>query len=253
MSESPIDKLRRFIDKSDAIVVFTGAGISTESGISDYRSQGGVWERFQPVTIREFIADAGKRRLYWQRKLALYEQNKDAGPNPGHLAVVELERRGKLLGLITQNIDGLHQQAGTSPDKILEIHGTNQEVICLSCQEIWPWEHAYERLIKGEEAPVCEKCGGLLKPNTISFGQSLNAAVLNRSFALAEECDFMLILGSSLVVEPAASIPRVAKQGNSGAWLAIITQSATPLDGLADLKIAASIGETLSAALVAPS
>ncbi len=248
---NPIDQLRQFIDKSQDIVVFTGAGISTESGISDYRSQGGIWERFQPVTIQEFTADEDKRKLYWERKRVLYEQNREAGPNPGHRAIVELERQGKLLGLITQNIDGLHQQAGSNPDKILEIHGTNQEVVCLSCGNIWPWQHAYERLCNGEEAPLCEACGGLLKPNTISFGQSLNPAVLNQSFVLAEECDLMLVLGSSLVVEPAASIPRVAKTRGRGAWLVIVTRSATPLDGLADLKIEDSIGRTMAAAVAA--
>lgn len=246
---NPVNQLKHYIEKSQAIVVFTGAGISTESGISDYRSQGGVWERFQPVTIQEFTADPGKRKLYWQRKLALYEQNKDARPNPGHAAIVELEKQGKLLALITQNIDGLHQQAGLCSDKILEIHGTNQEVICLTCQEIWPWQHAYERLQNGEDAPLCEKCGGLLKPNTISFGQNLNPAVLNQSFAYAADCDLMLVLGSSLVVEPAASIPRVAKE--NGAWLAIITQSQTPLDRVADLKMEDSIGRVMQEVLAA--
>lgn len=243
---NPIDQLKHYIEKSKSIVVFTGAGISTESGISDYRSQGGIWEKFQPVTIQEFVADEGKRQLYWERKLALYEENKDARPNAGHYAIVELEKQGRLLGLITQNIDGLHQAAGTSSDKILEVHGTSQEVVCLACGDIWPWQHAYDRLRNGEVAPVCETCDGLLKPNTISFGQQLNQGVLRQSFGLAEECDFMLVLGSSLVVEPAASIPRVAKQSNNGAWLAIITQSETPLDGMADIKLEASIGETLS-------
>lgn len=243
----PIAQLKHYLDKAREIVVFTGAGISTESGISDYRSQGGLWQRFQPVTLQEFLADKAKRKLYWQRKLALYEENKDAQPNAGHQVIVQLERMGKLKALITQNIDGLHQMAGSSPEKILEIHGTSREVICLECGDIHPWDYAYQRLLNGEEAPLCEKCGGLLKPNTISFGQNLNPQVLDASFGHAYECDLMLVLGSSLVVEPAASLPRVAKE--HGAWLVIITQSPTPLDHLADLKIEDSIGQTLVTAM----
>jgi len=244
----PIEQLKRFIDQSHEIVVFTGAGISTESGVSDYRSQGGIWKRFQPVTIQEFLADEDKRTLYWQRKLSLFEENKDAKPNIGHKAIVELERQGKLRALITQNIDGLHQAAGTSPEKILELHGTALEVICLSCGDLHSWDYAYDRLKNGEKAPLCEKCQGPLKPNTISFGQTLDPQVLEQSFNHVSQCDMMLALGSSLVVEPAASMPRMAKE--SGAVLAIITQSETPLDYLADLKIEDSIGEVLSQAVL---
>ncbi len=238
-----INTLKRFIDQSKQIVVFTGAGISTESGISDFRSQGGIWERFQPVTIQEFLADEVKRKLYWERKLALFEENKDAKPNAGHKAIVELEKQGKLRALITQNIDGLHQMAGSAPDKTLEIHGTSREVICLTCGDIKSWEYAYERIKGGDTIPLCEKCDGFLKPNTVSFGQRLDPDVLDQCFMHACECDFMLVLGSSLLVEPAASIPREAKR--HGALLAIITNSETPLDHLADLKIEGSIGETM--------
>ena len=239
----PIAQLKRWVETSHQVVVFTGAGISTESGISDYRSQGGIWKRFQPVTIQEFVEDEQKRRLYWQRKLALYEENKEAKPNLGHQAIVRLEQQGKLRALITQNIDGLHQLAGSSKEKTLEIHGTTLEVICLSCQDVHPWEHTYRRLKSGDDIPLCERCGGLLKPNTISFGQNLNSHLLEQAFLHARECDLLLVLGSSLVVEPAATIPRIAKQ--QGACLVIITQSATPLDSLADLKMEASIGETM--------
>jgi len=239
----PIEQLKRFIEQSHQIVVFTGAGISTESGISDYRSQGGIWQRFVPVTIQEFVADEDKRELYWQRKLALFEENKDAKPNPGHKAIVALERQGKLRAVITQNIDGLHQIAGTDPEKILELHGTALEVICLSCGDIHLWDYAYQRLKEGEKVLLCEKCQGLLKPNTISFGQTLDPHVLEQSLKHLSQCDMILALGSSLVVEPAASMPRIAKE--HGALLAIITQSVTPLDGLADLKIEDSIGKIL--------
>jgi len=243
-----IEQLKRFIENSKEIVVFTGAGISTESGISDFRSQGGIWERFAPVTIQEFMADEGKRKLYWERKLALFEENKDAKPNQGHKAIVELERQGKLRALITQNIDGLHQLAGTDPEKILELHGTAREVICLSCGDIHSWDYVYERLNNGEQTPLCEKCQGFLKPNTISFGQTLDPDVLDRTYEHVSQCDMILTLGSSLVVEPAASMPRIAKE--HGAALVIITKSETPLDHLADIKIEASIGETLSQAVL---
>ncbi len=244
----PIEQLKYFIEQSHQIVVFTGAGISTESGISDFRSQGGIWQRFQPVTIQEFVADETKRKLYWQRKLTLFEENKDAKPNLGHKAIVELERQGKLRALITQNIDGLHQIAGSDPEKILELHGTALEVICLSCGDIRSWDYAYQRLKNGEQTLRCEKCQGLLKPNTISFGQALDPHVLERSLKHVSQCDMMLALGSSLVVEPAASMPRMVKE--HGAVLAIITQSPTPLDHLADLKIEDSIGEILSRAIL---
>lgn len=241
-------RLKHIFAVSKDIVVFTGAGISTESGIADYRSLGGIWERFQPVTIQEFQSDAAKRKLYWERKRILFEENKNAKPNDGHRAIVTLEKQGKLRALITQNIDGLHQLAGISDDKILEIHGTSQQVICLSCGDCHPWQHAYERLLRGEEAPLCRQCHGLLKPNTISFGQQLNPRVLEAAYDHAYHCDCMLVLGSSLVVHPAASIPRIAKE--QGAWLVIVNQSETPLDAMADLTINDSIGDIMRQTLL---
>jgi len=226
------------------ILVFTGAGISTESGVSDYRSKGGIWERFQPVTIQEFLADEDKRKLYWVRKKELYGEMCDAKPNSGHLAIANLAERGKVLGVITQNIDGLHHMAGNSPETILELHGTNRETICLDCGELLPWQEAYERLQQGEETPRCLKCNGLLKPNTISFGQALDPKVLNKAFKWVEECDLLIACGSTLIVEPAASMPRLAKE--RGARLVIVNLTETPLDRFADLIIHAPIGETLS-------
>ena len=229
-------------------MVFTGAGISTESGISDYRSKGGLWQRFQPVTIQEFVASHEKRVEYWQTKMELYESLKTAQPNAGHKAIVQLEKLGKLKGIITQNIDGLHQMAGSSSPMILELHGTNRKTICLGCRDLTNWEESYKTIIEKKIIlPLCDKCGGFLKPNTISFGQALDPQVLDEAVFWAKDCDLLLALGSTLVVEPAASIPRLAK--SHGARLVIITLSQTPLDALADLKITAGIGDTLSKAI----
>lgn len=239
-----IEQLAQYIKEAKEIVIFTGAGISTESGISDYRSKGGIWSRFQPVTIQEFLASEEKRKLYWQRKHELYASMRDAKPNAGHLAITELEKMGKLKGIITQNIDGLHHLSGSSANSILEIHGTNRQTICLSCGDLRPWQEAYEKLQRGIEVPLCDLCAGLLKPNTISFGQNLNTEVLNQSIAWANACDLILAIGSTLIVEPAASIPKIAKV--NGAQLVIITMSETPLDSVADLKFSNSAGEILT-------
>ena len=236
-----ISELKKLVAASRKIVFFTGAGISTESGISDYRSLGGVYSRYQPVTIQEFLTSEDSRREFWKRKKEFYQQRQSAKPNVGHRAIAHLESQGQVSGVITQNIDGLHQAAGSK--KVLEIHGTNQETICLSCEEIVSFEKTYARLIKGEEMPLCLSCGGPLKTNTISFGQELNPDTLQRAFALARNCDLMIAVGSTLVVEPAASIPRRAKE--YGAKLVIINRETTPLYTLADLNIGASAGMIL--------
>lgn len=240
-----IQRLRNLIQEASRIVVFTGAGISTESGVSDYRSKGGIWDRFQPVTIQEFLADEEKRKEYWRRKKELYAEMREAKPNAGHLAIHRLEKQGKLTGVITQNIDGLHQRAGNQ--KVLELHGTNREVICLTCGRVDPFEPVYERLLGGEEIPLCRPCGGLLKPNTISFGQALDPDVLNLAVTWARSCDLMLAVGSTLIVEPAASLPRLAK--GSQAKLVIINRDPTPLDSSADLVIRETAGLLLDKAI----
>jgi len=239
-----IKDLAELILQSKKILVFTGAGISTESGISDYRSKGGLWKKFQPVTIQEFLSSEEKRKEYWLIKMSLLECLEHAKPNAGHQAIVELEILGKLLGVVTQNIDGLHLMAGTSRDKIMEIHGTMRDIICLSCQVILPWEEVFARVKSGEDTPDCHACGGKLKPNTVSFGQNLDPDVLDQSVRWANECDLVIAIGSTLVVEPAASIPRIAKQ--NGARLAIINLSETPLDAFADVLISMGIGETFT-------
>lgn len=241
-----IQKLRSLIEEGLKIVVFTGAGISTESGISDYRSKGGIWDRFQPITIQEFLADEGKRREYWRRKKEMYAAMRNAQPNIGHLAIARLERSGKLMGVITQNIDGLHQKAGNQ--KILELHGTNREVLCLQCHKIDPFEPVYQRLLAGEEIPLCQACGGLLKPNTISFGQELDPAVLEQAVAWMRSADLVLAVGSTLIVEPAASLPRLAQR--SGAKLVILNRDPTPLDSVATLVIQETAGPVLQAAVL---
>ncbi len=228
-------------------MVFTGAGVSTESGIPDFRSKGGIWERFQPVLYDDFLRSESSRKEYWRQRRELYAAQLAARPNPGHQAIARLETRGRLHGLITQNIDGLHQQAGNNPERICELHGTNTRTRCLSCGALEPARRSYERLLAGEEALTCPACGGIQKPDTISFGQPLNPDVLNRSVRWAQECDVMLAVGSTLLVEPAASLPRIAKA--SGAALAIVNLSETPLDSLAQVVIHASAATTLSSAV----
>lgn len=230
-------QFRSLIERHQKILCFTGAGISTESGIRDYRSQGGLWKEYRPVTLQEFLDSEDMRIEYWRRKKETFPSMQKAKPNSGHFAIAELEKQGKLLGLVTQNIDGLHAKAGNT--KIIEIHGTNMETICLNCGMIESSAKVFPRLEK-EAAPRCLKCGGFLKPNTISFGQDLRAADLQQAFQWAKQCDLLLCIGSSLVVEPAASIPVRAKQ--YGATLVILNSESTPLDRFADLVIHAQIG-----------
>ncbi len=227
-----IDTFKSAVNKSKKIVGFTGAGISTESGIPDYRSKGGIWGKFQPVYFEEFISDEKKRLLYWQRKQELWKDLSTASPNKGHMFFKKLYDEGKLAGLITQNIDGLHEKSGLAKDLILNLHGTNLEVACLDCGFTMPSEEVFEDLDLELGVPICQKCRGLLKPNTISFGQQLRGQDLGRANYLAKSCDLMIVVGSTLVVQPASSIPSIAKE--NGALLAIITLSETPLDCYAD-------------------
>lgn len=246
--DTSIQTLSKLIESSTRIVGFTGAGISTESGISDYRSKGGIWERFQPVYFDEFIRDEKKRRLYWQRKLEIWPSIRDAEPNKGHLFFTRLHNVGKLLGIITQNIDGLHEKAGVPSEKIVRLHGNTREIVCLGCGQITPTAKLMEALSLNDLSldnppPTCAECGGLLKPNTISFGQNLDPASIHRAEEMAAECDLMLCFGSTLVVYPAAAIPAAAKR--RGAALVIITLSETPLDSEADVVLNRSIGEVV--------
>jgi NAD-dependent deacetylase len=237
-----IARIARFLNESKRAIAFTGAGISTESGIADFRSPGGVWSRYQPVLYRDFLNSEDARRQYWRMKKEGFSELKMAKPNDGHRALASLETAGKLSAIITQNIDGLHQDAGSR--RVLELHGTSRYCVCLDCDARFDPDDIQKRMEAGVEIPLCDHCGGLIKSATISFGQSLPADVLAEAFDLSTSTDLVLALGSSLVVEPAASIPLQAR--NNGARLIIINNAETPLDGLADVVIHQPIGSTLS-------
>ena len=193
----------KWIQASRKIIGFTGAGISTHSGIPDFRSPGGVWSKNTTILFQEFVDNYEDRVEYWRQKAAIWPAVRDAEPNNAHQFFVDLDRAGKLLGIITQNIDGLHERSGVDGQKIVRLHGWMQEAVCLSCGTAVTMDAACERL-KDEPAPVCEQCAGLLKPATISFGQSLREGDLSRAATLSTKCDLCLAVGSSLVVQPAA-------------------------------------------------
>jgi NAD-dependent deacetylase len=240
-----VERVRTLIETSREIVVLTGAGISTESGIPDFRGPQGVWTRDpnaeKLATLQYYVSDPEIRKRAWQRRL--HSEAFTAEPNAGHRALVALERRGKLSTLITQNIDGLHQKAGTTPDRIVEIHGTIHEVTCLDCGERAPMERALARVRAGEDDPACRSCGGILKSATISFGQSLVYDDLMRSERAAKSCDLLLAVGSTLSVYPIAAIVPLARR--SGAKLVIMNGEPTEMDELADVLLRGRIGELL--------
>lgn len=223
------------------IVGFTGAGISTESGIPDFRSPNGVWARNRIIEYGEFVSSRAARIESWQQKLEMWPLMRDALPNAGHRAFAELERQGRLRAMITQNIDGLHQRAGSS--NIIELHGTAVEVECLTCGARIPMEDAIARVLAGELEPQCEGCGGIMKSATVSFGQAMPASAMRAAVEASQDCDVFLAVGSSLVVYPAASLPEIAKR--SGAALIIVNRTPTPLDNVADLVLNEEIGITL--------
>ena len=223
-------------------IVFTGAGISTESGIPDYRSQGGIWDKFRPVYFDEFMSAREAREEYWRRWKALYKGITRAEPNAGHTAIARLDQMGLLEALITQNVDGLHQEAGLADKKIIELHGNTRRIRCMSCRNITATEEIQARLNSGDAAPECE-CGGYLKPDTISFGQAMPVDAVEKATALSHASDFFLVVGSTLLVQPAAHMPVYAKQNN--AFLAIVNLSDTPCDNLCDVLIRDKAGKVL--------
>jgi NAD-dependent deacetylase len=244
---SDVDQLASLLAEARRIVAFTGAGISTESGIPDFRSPGGVWDRNKPIEFRDFMRSAEARRETWRRGLETYPVVAAAEPNTAHLALVELERRGPLMAVVTQNIDGLHLKAGHAPERVIELHGNSHGVACLSCEAWFPRLEIHQRVVAGDFEPACAACAGILKPTTISFGQPMPREALRRAEAAVRECDLVLMVGSSLVVNPAAGIPRLAAM--IGAKVAIVNATPTPLDGQATLVARGKCGEVLPAAV----
>ncbi len=236
-----LEKFAAHLRKSRGVVFFTGAGVSTESGVPDFRSPGGVWTKYQPVYFQDFISSDAARVRHWKLKKESYELYKNVKPNIAHITISEFEKRDKLLGLITQNVDGLHSLAGVSNEKLVELHGTDRLVRCLDCQKDFEAAAIYERLGDEFTPPVCDACGGFLKSATISFGQSMPIEAMQQAQAWSERAEVFIVLGSSLQVQPAASFPVIAKRGNS--LLAIINRDETPLDELADFNRRGSIGE----------
>ncbi|MDZ7678626.1 MAG: NAD-dependent protein deacylase [Acidimicrobiales bacterium] len=240
-----VERARRILSGATSVTVLTGAGISTDSGIPDFRGPQGVWtknpEAEKLATLQHYLSDPDVRRRAWRSRL----ENRSFGaePNAGHLALADLEAQGRLHTLITQNVDGLHQKAGNSADRVVEIHGTLHEVMCLSCDERAPMQRALDRVRAGEDDPECRSCGGILKSATVSFGQSLDQRALARAEVAAQECEVMLAVGSTLTVYPIAEVVPVAK--SAGAEVVIVNGSETAFDQVADAAIRGSISEVL--------
>jgi NAD-dependent deacetylase len=223
-------------------LVFTGAGISTESGISDFRSKGGIWEKYRPVYFDEFMSSKDARIEYWKRHRALYPDLKKAKPNPAHMVVAELHELGLLEAVITQNIDGLHQESGILEENVIELHGNTRRVRCMSCGKTAPLHEIHRRIEKGDLAPECE-CGGYLKSDTISFGQAMPEGEMERATELSRTSEFFMVVGSTLLVHPAAAMPGHAKE--NGSFLVIVNLSETPYDNVSDVLIRGKAGEIL--------
>jgi NAD-dependent deacetylase len=243
-----VDQAQRLLEQASAVAVLTGAGISTDSGIPDFRGPKGVWtkdpEAEKKSHIDVWINDAEHRKDRWQR-LASRQIWAEVDPNDGHKALLELERSDKLHTLVTQNVDGLHQEAGSDPAKVVEVHGTTRRVKCLDCGDGAPMQKAIDRILAGEDDPACRSCGGILKSATISFGQSLEVESLERAQVAAQECDVLLCVGTSLGVFPVANMVPIAK--NFGADIVIVNGEPTGFDELASVIVRGSISEVLPA------
>jgi len=246
MSESALlDAFRELIEGSKRVVVFTGAGISTESGIPDFRSPGGIWTKYQPIDFGDFMASEEMRRESWRRKFGADKTISAAQPNAGHHAIASMVASGKVTSVITQNVDGLHQASGVPDDQVIELHGNATYASCLSCgayYELEPIRDAFER---DETLPTCDICSGIVKTATISFGQAMPEKEMARADAETWACDLFIAIGSSLVVYPAAGFPAAAKR--AGANLVILNRDPTDQDPIADLVLNMEIGPTLSA------
>ncbi len=240
-----INRVADLIVKAERVVVFTGAGVSTESGIPDFRSPGGIWERFDPddFTYQKLLSSPEARKKWWQ----IFQERgltTDAEPNPAHLSLAELDKLGKLDCVITQNIDNLHQKGGLPDDKVFELHGNMSWIVCLGCGRRYPAEQIRARLDEGEKIPECESCQGILKPDIVLFGEALPKKVFEEASRRSSSADLFMVIGSTLIVYPAAYMPVYAV--DSGAKLVIINLSSTPMDKQASVLIKAKAGETMS-------
>jgi len=238
-----VDRLVELIIDARNVVVFTGAGVSTESGSPDFRGPGGIWERFDPddFTFQKFISSEETRKKQW--RLMREGLITEAKPNPAHHAIAELDRLGKLDCVITQNIDNLHQKAGVADEKVFELHGNNNWIKCLGCGQRYPYQEVKKRIIDGDEIPGCQSCGGILKPEVVFFGEVLPVDALEQAAAHSRNADLFIVIGSTLVVYPAAHMPVFAV--NSGASLAIINIGSTPMDQQAEVLISGKAGEVM--------
>ena len=239
--------LRTMIQKSNDVVFFTGAGISTESGIPDFRSPGGIWTKMSPIEFQDFLNSEEMRRESWRRKFETDKTLRSAKPNEGHYAIERLISSGKASAVITQNIDNLHQDSGIAQEKVIELHGNGTFATCLTCATQYELESIKQSFLGNDELPICKFCGGLIKTATISFGQAMPLEPVQKAEDAARRCDLFICIGSSLVVHPAAQIPLIAK--DNGAKLVILNREATPLDGYADLVLNDEIGTALPEAI----
>lgn len=243
--ETAIDHLQQLVEEADSIVAFTGAGISTECGIPDFRSPGGIWTKMRPIEFDDFLASQEMRDESWRRRFAMEEQFGGARPGRGHLALASLYKAKKLRAVVTQNIDNLHQISGIAAADIIELHGNTTFATCLGCAKRYELAWVKKRFSEsGGRAPDCPDCNGYIKTATISFGQAMPEAAMRNAHALAETCDLFLAIGSSLVVWPAAGIPLLAKR--NGAQLVIINRDQTDCDDVADLVVRQDIGTVLA-------
>jgi NAD-dependent deacetylase len=242
-----IERLKDAIGSAKRIVAFTGAGISTESGIPDFRSPGGIWTKYKPIYFDDFMSSEEMRRESWRRKFATDETMLKAEPNAGHRALAKLVEQGRMSAIITQNVDGLHQRSGVPESKVIELHGNSTYASCLDCGHRHELDPIRKSFLGGGKLPLCVKCDGIVKTATISFGQAMPEIQMARAQDETMGCDLFIVLGSSLVVYPAAGFPRIAKR--KGAKLIILNRDATDQDEDADLVIHAEIGPTMSKAV----
>jgi NAD-dependent deacetylase len=246
-ADCEIAALARLIEHARQAVVFTGAGISTESGIPDFRSPGGIWTKMAPIDFSDFLASEEARRETWRRRFEADDMWRGARPNRGHRAVAELVRRGTAAAVVTQNIDGLHQASGIADDQVIELHGNSTYAHCLDCGRRYEIAEIRTTFERAGTAPVCDACGGWVKTATISFGQPMPVDAMRRAEIETRAADLFIVTGSSLVVYPAAGFPELAKR--NGATLVIVNREPTGLDRVADLVVNRAIGETLGAAV----